>query len=57
MKDLNEKNISVLYDYEMTPGTRRPKVLVQTAGHVSGAVYFYQKDYIVDSPWPSDKVI
>ncbi|KZS17183.1 Methylmalonic aciduria and homocystinuria type C protein [Daphnia magna] len=49
--------MDVLYDYEMRPGTRRPKVLVQTAGHVSGAVYFYQKTDIMDPPWPVDKTI
>ncbi|XP_057369202.1 cyanocobalamin reductase / alkylcobalamin dealkylase-like [Daphnia carinata] len=52
-----DQKTSVLYDYEMRQGTRRPKVLVQTAGHVSGAVYFYQKTDILDPPWPVDKAI
>jgi len=34
--------ISKIHDFELGP-SRRPKVLVQTAGHVSGAVRFYQK--------------
>lgn len=34
--------VSVLHDFELG-ANRRPKVLVQTAGHVSGAVRFYQK--------------
>lgn len=37
--------------------SRRPKILVQTVGHVSGAVYFYQKSDVTDQPWPTDKVI
>ena len=40
----NEKyNINAMHDFEISPITKRPKVLVQTAGHVSGAVRFYQK--------------
>ncbi|XP_046436857.1 cyanocobalamin reductase / alkylcobalamin dealkylase-like [Daphnia pulex] len=50
-------DISILHDYEMRPGTRRPKVLVQTAGHVSGAVYFYQKTDVINSPWLTDQPI
>jgi len=46
-----------MLDFEMRPGTRRPKILVQTAGHVSGAAYFYQKNDIVNPPWPSDQKI
>lgn len=37
--------------------SRRPKILVQTVGHVSGAVYYYQKSDVADQPWPPDKVI
>ena len=32
-----------LHDFQLSP-SRRPKVLVQTAGHVSGAVRFYQPE-------------
>ena len=35
--------INAMHDFEISPVTKRPKVLVQTAGHVSGAVRFYQK--------------
>jgi len=49
--------VDVLYDYEMRAGTRRPKVLVQTAGHVSGAAYFYQKKHVLNPPWPASQVI
>ena len=53
-------NIVCMHDFEMSPITKRPKVLVQTAGHVSGAVRFYQKcdlteeneDTIVDDQSP-----
>lgn len=46
----------MMHDFEMRPGTRRPKILVQTAGHVSGAAYFYQKDDIVNPPWDPQQV-
>ena len=36
-------NVVCMHDFEISPITKRPKVLVQTAGHVSGAVRFYQK--------------
>ena len=39
----NDYQITTMHDFEISPITRRPKVLVQTAGHVAGAVRFYQK--------------
>ena len=30
--------IEIIHDFEMVPGTRRPKVLVQTAAHISGLI-------------------
>lgn len=38
----------VMYDYEMLP-SRKPKVLVQTAAHVSGAAFYYQRKHVEDS--------
>jgi len=35
--------IDSLHDFELTP-KRRPKILVQTAGHVAGAVRFYRPE-------------
>ena len=37
----------VMCDYEMLPN-RRPKVLVQTAAHVSGAAFYYQRKHVED---------
>ena len=34
-------DVVTLHDFQLSPA-RRPKVLVQTAGHVSGAATFYQ---------------
>jgi len=34
-------SVTTLHDFQLTQ-TRRPKILVQTAGHVSGAVRFYR---------------
>jgi len=39
--------ISVIHDFELWPN-RRPKVLVQTAAHVSGAVTFFRPDDVED---------
>ena len=35
-------DISTIHDFEISPITKRPLVLVQTAGHVAGAVRLYQ---------------
>jgi len=35
----NFSSVTVMHDFQLNP-TRRPRVLVQTAGHVSGAVRF-----------------
>lgn len=51
-----ENKITIMHDYEMRPGTRRPRVLVQTAGHVSGSVYFYQKSDVENPEWTNNQV-
>ena len=40
---LRDEKVETYYDYEMVGGSRRPRILVQTAGHVAGAAYFYQQ--------------
>ena len=50
--------VDVIQDYDMHPD-RRPKVLVQTAGHIAGAAYYYQRHHVdkaVD-PWDESKKI
>ena len=32
------------------------KILVQTAAHVAGAVYYYQRFDVSEQPWPADEV-
>lgn len=48
--------IEFIQDSELTP-SRRPKVLVQTAGHVAGAAYYYQRADISPQPWKDDRRI
>lgn len=55
-EDFPEYEVESIHDYEMHH-SRRPKILVQTVGHVSGAVYYYQKSDVTDQPWPTDKKI
>ena len=50
------KPARVLHDYELGP-TRRPRVLVQTAGHVSGAVRLYQRQELREDPWPDKRTM
>jgi len=49
------KEVEFYHDFEMVPGTRRPKVLVQTAAHISGAAYYYQQSDVSDPTWMPDK--
>ena len=45
-----------IHDFEFHH-SRRPKVLVQTAAHVAGAVYYYQRIDVLNDPWPSSQVL
>ncbi|XP_068098622.1 cyanocobalamin reductase / alkylcobalamin dealkylase [Hyperolius riggenbachi] len=47
--------IDVIYDYELHPN-RRPKALMQTAAHVSGAAYYYQRKDVPQDPWGERKM-
>jgi len=49
-KKLPKYDIEAIHDFELHP-TRRPKVLVQTAGHVSGAAHYYQRSDLQNDPW------
>ncbi len=53
------ENVQVdgLHDFELHPN-KRPKVLVQSAGHVAGAARYYQRSDITEGdPWDTDKRI
>lgn len=39
-----------MFDYEMLP-SRKPKFLAQTAAHVAGAAYYYQRKDVKCDPW------
>ncbi|GAB1608554.1 cyanocobalamin reductase / alkylcobalamin dealkylase [Argonauta hians] len=45
-----------LSSYDML-GPGHPKILSQTAAHVSGGAYYYQRRDVHDDPWPKDKKI
>lgn len=51
-----ECNIEAIHDFEMLPN-RRPKVLVQTAAHVAGGAYYYQRNSVTKDPWDTKKKI
>lgn len=42
--------MDVIFDYEILP-SRRPKFLAQTAAHVAGAAYYYQRKDVKLDPW------
>lgn len=55
MRDLfASHDVYSLQDFELLP-TRRPKILVQTAGHVAGAAYYYQQSDVKNPPWDGKK--
>ena len=47
-----QHEIEVIHDFEILP-SRRPKVLVQTAAHVAGGAYYYQRSSVSKDkdPW------
>ncbi|XP_053177628.1 cyanocobalamin reductase / alkylcobalamin dealkylase [Scomber japonicus] len=49
------QKVDVRYDYELLP-SRKPKFLAQTAAHVSGAAFYYQKSDVTDQPWGEKKM-
>lgn len=51
------EEVDVLHDFDLDPATRRPKILVQTAGHVCGATYYYQRADVQPDHWPRSTAI
>ncbi|VTJ75094.1 Hypothetical predicted protein [Marmota monax] len=49
-QSLPELQMEVIADYEVYPN-RRPKILAQTAAHVAGAAYYYQRQDVEADPW------
>ncbi|XP_032073382.1 methylmalonic aciduria and homocystinuria type C protein isoform X5 [Thamnophis elegans] len=47
--------MDIMYDYEILP-TRKPKFLAQTAAHVSGAAYLYQRKDVHQDSWGEKKI-
>jgi len=50
-----DTDIEAIHDFEILP-SRRPRILVQTAGHVAGAAYYYQRKDVVPDPWDEKTV-
>ena len=48
--------VEFVQDSELMP-SRRPRVLVQTAGHVAGAAYYYQRTDVSRQPWSEESRI
>ncbi len=49
--------LEVIQDYEVNPATRKPRILVQTAGHVAGAARYYKRDDLNPDPWPGTRKV
>ena len=49
---MSEFSIEVIHDFEILPN-KRPRVLVQTAAHVSGAAFYYKSDLMESSEKPN----
>ncbi|XP_072505347.1 cyanocobalamin reductase / alkylcobalamin dealkylase isoform X1 [Notamacropus eugenii] len=54
-KSLPEQEVHIITDYDMHPN-RRPKILAQTAAHVAGAAYYYQRQDVESDPWGDKKI-
>lgn len=49
-------DVEAIHDFELHP-TRKPRVLVQTAGHVAAVARYYQRDDVAPDPWPRETKI
>ncbi|XP_030427829.1 methylmalonic aciduria and homocystinuria type C protein isoform X2 [Gopherus evgoodei] len=49
-ESLPDQRVDIIYDYEILPN-RKPKFLAQTAAHVAGAAYYYQRKDVRCDPW------
>ncbi|XP_051789225.1 cyanocobalamin reductase / alkylcobalamin dealkylase [Erpetoichthys calabaricus] len=49
------QRVDVMYDYEVLP-SRKPKFLAQSAAHVAGAAYYYQRRDVTSDPWGEKKM-
>lgn len=54
-ESLPELQMEVIADYEVHPN-RRPKILAQTAAHVAGAAYYYQRQDVEADPWGTQHI-
>ncbi|XP_067846229.1 cyanocobalamin reductase / alkylcobalamin dealkylase isoform X2 [Heptranchias perlo] len=54
-KNFSDQRIEAIHDFEVLPN-RRPKVLVQSAAHVAGAAYYYQKEDVQKNLWGEKKI-
>ncbi|XP_003220310.2 cyanocobalamin reductase / alkylcobalamin dealkylase [Anolis carolinensis] len=54
-ESLADYQVDIMYDYEMLPN-RKPKFLAQTAAHISGAAYYYQRKDVEQDPWGEKKI-
>ncbi|KAM3668281.1 cyanocobalamin reductase / alkylcobalamin dealkylase isoform 1-T1 [Ammospiza maritima maritima] len=50
-----DQRVDIMFDYELLP-SRKPKFLAQTAAHVAGAAYYYQRKDVKLDPWGKKKI-
>ena len=51
----SHSKVEAIHDFDMIPGYRRPRMLVQTAGHVAGVARYYQRKDVNPDPWPKER--
>lgn len=52
-----DQEVEVIHDFEVSPISRKPHVLVQTAGHVAGVARYYQREDLDPDPWPKERKV
>lgn len=53
--DFSDHDLEILFDYDLDH-CRRPRILVQTAGHAAGACPYYQRTDVKKDPWGDKKI-
>nr|XP_033771737.1 methylmalonic aciduria and homocystinuria type C protein isoform X1 [Geotrypetes seraphini] len=54
-ESLKNERMEIIHDYELHPN-KKPKLLAQTAAHVAGAAYYYQRKDVKNDPWGEKKI-
>ena len=45
------EEVDIIYDYELQPNSRLPKINMATAGQAAGLAYYNRPEEVTNPPW------